>query len=134
MGGHLRALASDQRAGGAIVVSDEGLDSSLFEALLEDGYHPFPGGMIAVTIRAALTGSELRERWSRILAALTGAEQAALRALNEVIQDPYTPSTAYQLEHQLRPPTITRLRSGHLDPVDQARICHESIRLPAAAI
>ncbi|MCV7356002.1 GNAT family N-acetyltransferase [Mycolicibacterium fluoranthenivorans] len=100
--GHLRALASDQRAG-AIVVSDEGLDSSLFEALLEDGYHPFPGGMIAVTIRAALTGSELRERWSRILAALTGAEQAALRALNEVIQDPYTPSTAYQLEHQLRP-------------------------------
>lgn len=100
--GHLRALADEQSAE-VIIVRDEGLDSSLFEALLEDGYHAFVGGMIAITIRAAVTGGELRERWSRILAALPGPEHDALKALNEVVQQSHTPSIAYQLEHQLRP-------------------------------
>jgi hypothetical protein len=68
--GHLRTLANDEHVE-AVVVCDVGLDSSLFDALLEDGYHAFPGGMIAITIRAALTGDNLRERWPRIMAALT---------------------------------------------------------------
>lgn len=100
--GHLRVLASDQSAE-SIVVRDTALDSSLFEALLEDGYHAFPGGMIAVTIRAALTSKQLRERWSQITTALPTSVHNALAAVNKVVQQSHTASVAYQLEHQLRP-------------------------------
>ncbi|WP_165693643.1 GNAT family N-acetyltransferase [Mycobacteroides abscessus] len=100
--GHLRVLADDQSAE-VIVVRDAALDSSLFEALLEDGYHSAPSGMIAVTIRAALTSQQLRERWSQIKAALPAPEQDALAAVDEVVQQPHTSRVAYQLEHQLRP-------------------------------
>lgn len=109
--GHLRTLASNSGAG-AIIVKDDALDSSLYEALLEDGYHAFPGGLIAITIRAAVTSEELRERWSRLISGLPAHQAGALHFVDSVVRQPHTRSIAYQLEHQLRP---LRLLDSNLD-------------------
>lgn len=100
--GHLRTLANNSSVA-AIVVEDAALDSSLFEALLEDGYHAFRGGLVAITIGAALTSYQLRERWSEMVAELPAPQRHALDALDSVVQGRHTSLVAYQLEHQLRP-------------------------------
>lgn len=100
--GHLRTLASSSAAE-AIIVEDDALDSSLYEALREDGYHPYPGGLIAITIRAALISEELRERWPQVVSSLPAHQRRALDSMSAIVRQAHTALIAYQLEHQLRP-------------------------------
>lgn len=109
--GQLRSSTNNHHAK-VIVVSDQALDSSLFEALREDGFHAFPGGMAAISIRAAVTSDQLRVRWCHLMEALPEPWRRALKTLSDVVQQPHTPTTAYQLEHQLRP---LRILDGGLD-------------------
>jgi GNAT superfamily N-acetyltransferase/predicted nucleic acid-binding protein len=103
--GQLRVLAAAASAS-IIVVEDEYLDTTVYDALLEDGYHPFEGGMVAVTVRAAVTAEKLKELLGQIWMRLTLQQRAALDKIKIAANQQFSPSTTYQLEHQLRPVRI----------------------------
>ncbi|WP_425003120.1 GNAT family N-acetyltransferase [Mycolicibacterium sp. S3B2] len=100
--GHLRTIAAEHSAE-VVLVRDRLLDSAIYDALLEDGYHAFDAGLVALTFRAAISSQDLRDRLRAMWHRLDPSQVSALAPLNEVAEEPLSSSRSYQLEHQLRP-------------------------------
>ncbi|MEE6135151.1 GNAT family N-acetyltransferase [Mycobacterium sp. 050128] len=109
--GHLRELAAEESAE-IIIVKDRHLDSAIYDALLEDGYHSFSGGLICLTIRSVMSLHQLRVRIGELRTRLTEVQRQAIVPLSNIANQDHSPLNTYMLEHQLRP---LRLLDSDLD-------------------
>ncbi|WP_373123061.1 GNAT family N-acetyltransferase [Mycobacterium marinum] len=109
--GQLRVLAAQQSLE-IITVLDNFLDSAIYDALLEDGFHPCDDGLIAITIPGPSNLEALRIRFDEYWEKLQRDHRDGLEPLKSVVQQETSATAAYQLEHQLRP---LRLLDAPLD-------------------
>ncbi|MFE7423110.1 PIN domain-containing protein [Rhodococcus sp. NPDC057529] len=99
--GQLRHLAREH-ALDTIIVRDPHIHTVIYTALLEDGFHPFEGGLLAVTLNGVLTIDEVQIRLDAIKQRSSSTEQDALMPLLAAVQTP-TQAKISAMERQLRP-------------------------------
>lgn len=100
--GHLRSIATEFDVT-AVLVQDQHIDAVTLQALVEDGYHRYDGGLVGLTLTGSHDTSEVRSRVAQTLTRLEPKVQAALDPIMRTLEQLPSPLRAFQLEHQLRP-------------------------------
>jgi GNAT superfamily N-acetyltransferase/predicted nucleic acid-binding protein len=103
--GQLRNLAYEHGCD-TVIVRDQHLHAVIYTALLEDGFHPFDGGLLAVTLNGVHPAQDLRTRLDVIQQRLPQAERAALSPLLAAVDSPTAHNMA-AVERQLRPVRVS---------------------------